>query len=55
MPKKNPQTEFDCGMCGLTFPSLSRNVKKHKGKPICDICKTHLDQKNEGAMLKWVK
>jgi len=44
---------FECGMCGLTFESLPKNIKKSKGKMICDLCKTHLDQKNKGAILKW--
>ena len=52
MTGKSQIIEFTCKQCGLTFESLPRNMKKHNGDGLCDICHESDNQKNEGALLK---
>ena len=46
--------EFTCKQCGCTFESVPRNMKKHNKENLCDICYESNNQKNKGAMLKWI-
>ena len=32
------EIEFTCTMCGLTFRTLPRNMKKHNKDGLCDLC-----------------
>ena len=46
--------KFTCTQCGLTFESLPRNIKKWNKDGICDMCYENLQQKEKGAILKWI-